>query len=195
MQPRDADEPLSAEHMQQLAEANDRLGKLKPACVLAGFNGWTCAVFAVLCVPFALFSITAGVLTVGLGAVAWNEFRGRKLLKQFDLCGPRLLGWNQIGFLALLIGYASWQIFRSLTGPSPYESYVQANAELESMLGPIGELHVIISLAIYGGLIVGSIIFQGLNALYYFTRARHIRTHLAQTAGWIVRVQRHSTAA
>jgi hypothetical protein len=129
------------------------------------------------------------VVGVGLALVAWNEFRGRKLLCRFDCSGPRVLGWNQIGLMALLMGYGLWGIYTALTGPNPYADQMQAMSELQMMLGPIEELHTTLTLAVYGGVIVFSIIFQGLNALYYFTRLGHLETYLDQTPSWIVDLQ------
>ncbi len=49
--------------------------------------------------------------------------------------------------------------------------------ELESVTGSIGDLQTTLTLAVYGGLIIGTIIFQGLNALYYFTRTKHVQAY------------------
>jgi len=37
---------------------------------------------------------------------------------------------------------------------------------------------------------VVTVVFQGLNSLYYFTRGRVLRGYLAQTPAWVVDVQR-----
>ena len=143
------------------------------AAKVAGFNGWALGGFAALSLLSGLSSMT--VLTVGLGLaiVAWNEFRGRKMLRRFDPRGPRLLGRNQLGLMALLVGYGLWGIYMGLTGTTELTALLK---ELEPVFGPIGHLQRSLTLAVYGGVILLSIIFQGLNALYYFTRAEHVQT-------------------
>ena len=60
------------------------------------------------------------------------------------------------------------------------------------MLGPMSELQWQLTLAIYGAVIVGAIVFQGLNAVYYFTRAKHLSAYLDETPDWVVDVQRRT---
>ncbi len=143
------------------------------AAKVARFNGWTIGGFAALGLLSGLSSMT--VLTVGLGLaiVAWNELRGRKMLLRFDPRGPRLLGRNQLGLMALVVGYSLWSVYIGLTGTTELNALLK---ELEPLFGPIGHLHRSLTLAVYGGVILLSIIFQGLNALYYFSRADHVQT-------------------
>jgi hypothetical protein len=182
------EEPISPQQRQELAEANRRARKaLKPAKV-AAFNGWITATIAVMALPFALFSASSLIVEVGLAVVAYNEFRGRDLIRQFDSSGLRMLGFNQLGFLSLLIGYSLWSMYLAVAGPSPLEAY----AELESSLGPLGDLVTTITLAVYGCVIFFSLIFQGLNAAYYFRCEKHLAAYLDQTPAWIVDLQRCS---
>ena len=51
-----------------------------------------------------------------------------------------------------------------------------------------------VTVAVYGGVIVGSLIVQGLTALYYFTRAGLIRKFLLQTPPWAIDILRIATA-
>ena len=133
---------------------------------------------SVLCLPFALFSVTALVMCLALAVVAYNEFRGRKLLDGFEPSGPRTLGWNQLLLMGVLIGYSVWNIYLAETGPSPYAEQVEATPELGSMLGSIDDLYKTVTLTVYGSLIAASLIFQGLNALYYFSRQKHLQSFL-----------------
>jgi hypothetical protein len=184
--------PLSPEHQQSLLDANHRAQKILQAAKVATFNGWTTGFFAALSLIGGLFSITSLCLGVGLSVVARNEFRGRNLLRRFDPRGPRLLGWNQVGFIGLLIAYSLWSIYTSLTGANPYDEYIAQNPELASMLGSFSHLNDTITLAVYGGVIVLSVIFQGLNAIYYFKRGKLLREYLSLTPAWIVDLQRRS---
>jgi len=185
-----ADEPISHEQLRELTEANGRARKVRRAVKVATFNGWSIGLFAVLSLPFALFSVTSLVMCLALALVAYNEFRGRKLLDRFEPHGPRALGWNQLVLMGVLIGYSVWNIYLAETSPSSYAEQIESTPELGSMLGWVDDLHKTVTLAVYGSLIVASLIFQGLNALYYFTREKHLQSFLKQTPAWVVDLQR-----
>lgn len=172
--------------MRELAEASRRGRKVFNAAKVAAFNGWACAILAALALPFALTSIPALVGGLGLATVAWNEFRGRKMLLRFDPRGPRLLGWNQIGLLGLIVAYCAWRIYDGLTGPSLADQH----PDLKMVLGSVASLERALTLGIYGSAIVLSALAQGLTARYYFSRAPHLRRYLGETAPWIVALQR-----
>ena len=187
-----AAKPISHEQRRELTEANRRARKVRQAAKVATFNGWSIGIFAALSLPFALFSITALVMCLALALVAYNEFRGRRLLDRFEPQGPRALAWNQLVLMGVLIGYSLWNIYLAETGPGPYVEQVKATPELGSMLGSIDDLYRKVTLAVYGSLIVASLIFQGLNALYYFTRQKHLQNFLNQTPAWVVDIMRRS---
>ena len=48
--------------------------------------------------------------------------------------------------------------------------------------------------SIYGGLIAGTLVFQGLNSFYYFTRRKHLEAYLIETPEWVVELQRRGVA-
>ena len=181
--------PLAPEHHEAIALADRRRRRIDRAAGVATFNGWTTAVFAALSVPFAFFSVTALVMGLALAAVAYQEFKGRRLLRQLDPKAPRLLGFNQLAFTAVLVLYSLWNIYKALTGPNPYAEHM-ANVEMATVLGPIDQMHKTITLAVYGTIIVLSVIFQGSTALYYFTRLAHLRAYLSETPDWILQLQR-----
>ncbi len=183
--------PLNNEQMSQIAEARRRRKRLDKAAAVAAFNGWTAAVFAVLALPFAPFSTTALVMALAMGAIAYHEFKGRRLFQQLSPKAPRLLGWNQIALAAVLVCYGLWNINAALTGPSPYAEHIAANDEVASILGPIDELHTLIAIVVYGSVIVLSIVFQGATAWYYFSRLKHLRAYVQETPDWVVELQKH----
>lgn len=187
--------PLDQQHMEELARANERAKKVMKAAKMAAFNCWGVAIFAGLSLLFSLSSLKGLLVGVGMAVVAWNEFRGGRMVRRFDLRGPVLLGWNQVGFAVLLVAYSSWSIWDTLATPNPYLAEMQANPAAASTLGSIGELYTTLTVAVYGGLIVLSIIFQGLTAVYYFTRSRHMRAYLEQTPDWVVRIQRATSGS
>lgn len=189
--------PLAAEHHRELAVANERSKKIRKAAGVAAFNGWVTGIFAVTSAPFAPFSIAGFLVTVGLGIVAYNEFQGRKRLLRFDDSAPTLLGWNQVGFLAMIIVYCLWMMFAGLTGEGPFAAEVAAKPELAEVLDSVDgldQIYKLIVLAVYGSVIVLSVIFQGWNAYYYFSRRKHVEAYVHETPSWVIDVQRATAA-
>ena len=179
--------PLSPEQQRQLAEASQRARKIMGAARMAAFNGWTIGSIAAVSVLFGLFSRTALVMGIAMGFVAWNEFRGRALLRSFDPEGARLLGKNQVGLLVVIVIYCLWSIYITTTGGNP------EMAEIEAMIGDISDLVTELTVMVYGIVIVVSVVFQGLNARYYFARQRLIREYVQHTPDWVVKLQRSSS--
>jgi hypothetical protein len=163
---------------------------------VAAFNGWVVGIFAALSAPFALFSMAGFVVTIGLALIAYNEFRGRKRLLQFDPTSSALLGWNQVALLTLILGYCLWMLFTGLTGAAPFAAEIEANPEIAAALGSLDEfdhLYKVLVVVVYGTVIVLSAIYQGLNALYYFTRGKHVVTYVQETPDWVLEVHRVTT--
>ena len=192
-----SDGPLTPEHHRELALAGERAKRIRRAAGVAGFNGWVTGVLAALSVPFGLFSVAGFLVTLGLTAIAYNEFRGRKRLLEFDPAAPALLGWNQVGLLALIVVYCLWMLHGELTGADALSAQIGATPELAGALGPlqIEALCKGLVFAVYGSVIVLSAIFQGLNAWYYFTRRKHVEAYLRETPKWVVDLQRTTTPA
>ena len=186
------DGPLTPEHHHELVLANERLKSIRRAASMAGLNGWVAALLAAVSAPFAPFGLVAALVTVGLAVVAYNEFRGRKRLLAFDPSAPTLLGWNQVGLLAMIVAYCLWMLSVSLRGAGTLAAEMQATPELADALGglDVGGLYKRLAIGFYGAVIVLSAIFQGLNAVYYFSRRKHVDAYLRQTPQWVVDVQR-----
>lgn len=193
-----SDEPLAggsftAEHRRELALARERAKAIHRAARVAAFNGWATAAVAALSAPFALFSVVGFLMTVALSAVACNELRGRKRLLEFDPSAATLLGWNQLGLLTMIVVYCLWMIATSLAGTSALAAELNGYAELEAVLGSTSEftaLYQQLVIVLYGSVIALSAVFQGLNALYYFTRRKHVAAYVAETPEWIRDLQR-----
>lgn len=184
--------PISPEALQQLELAHQRARKIRRAVQVALFNGWTIGFFAALSLLSGIFSLTGFVLGVALAIVSYNEFKGAKLFRRLDLRAPRRLGWNQLGLCGVLIVYSLWCIYSALTGPNPYEAALPAGGQAVPILNSIAQMQTTITLGVYGSLIIGSIIFQGTTAWYYFTRARHIQAYIEQTPQWVIDLQQAS---
>jgi hypothetical protein len=121
---------------------------------------------------------------------AFNSFRGARRLKHLDLSAPRLLALNQLALAASLIAYAASQLWSASHGHSALASAAANDPALASALAPFQSLELTITLAVYGGLIAATIVAQGLTGVYYATRQKHMADYLAQTAPWIIAMQK-----
>jgi hypothetical protein len=195
-------DPLSMEHRRELSAARDRSHVIRKAARVANFNGWTTALIAALSAPFSIFSPVGLALTVGLAIVAFNEFRGRKRLLNFDPSGATLLGWNQTGFLAMIIAYCLWSMFTGIgtDGGLPPEL---RTPDMDALLGQSGGLGELLdpkfvdqlTIYFYSGVIALSALFQGGTALYYFSRRRLVEEFVAETPTWVRDVQTNTLPA
>jgi hypothetical protein len=180
--------PLSATHHEQLAAARVRAKPIRKAARVASFNGWTTAAIAGLSLPFALFDHSGAVLTLGMAIIAFNEFRGRKMLLNFEPGAATLLGWNQLGLLAMIVVYSLWSLYGSWSDAGALSAELKGYADLDSVLGDAGGFDGLfkqVSIAFYGGIIALSTVFQGGNAWYYFSRRRHLESFIATTPQWV----------
>lgn len=176
---------LSAEQRQALEDARVRAGKVVGAAKVAAFNGWSIGAFAVLTILFGLTNPVVLILGVGMGVVARNEFRGRDGIRRFEPEAARKLGKNQVGLMSLIIAYCIWSIARGATAvPDP------ELAQLQELTGVGTDLVRQLTVLVYVAVIAVTVIFQGLNARYYFKRAGMIEAYLAQTPPWVVDLQR-----
>ncbi len=190
--------PLTPEHRHELTLAQERARPIRRAARVASFNAWATGILAALSAPFALFSVTGLLVTVGLAAVAYNEFRGRRHLLAFDPAGANILGWNQLGLLTMIIVYCLWMIYTGLTGADSFATELRAIPDFEAALGSpdqFGDLYRVMVFAVYGTVIVLSLVFQGLNALYYFTRRKYVEAYVRETPPWVVDLQRTTPSA
>ena len=188
--PRDG--PLSAEHRREVTLASERSKSIRNAARVAAFNGWTTAAVAALSAPFALLSRSGLLVFAALSVVAFNEFRGRNRLLRFDPPAATFLGWNQIGLLAIVVAYCLWAIYSNLSATSAAGAELQAYSELESALGSMSDIESLarqLVVAFYGSVIALSIVFQGINSLYYFTLRKHAEAYVANTPEWIRELQ------
>ncbi len=184
--------PLSERHYQALRDAKTGRKKIDFAIGVATFNGWSVGLFAALSalvLPLS-FSFSGLMISIGLGVVAWNEFKGRAMLRLLDPQGARRLGFNQIGLGGVIVGYCVWSLLAALFGPDAYAQVIAENPELGQILGSTGGLYRLIAAAVYGGAIVLTIPYQALMAWYYFSRAGHITKYVQQTPAWVTEVHR-----
>lgn len=176
--------PLTPEQQKALQRAGERAGAFAGAARVAAFNGWSIGFFAAVTVLFGIFNLTALVLGVAMAVVARNELKGRARTLASDPAGPDLLWRNQIGFMALIIAYCLWSMYQMTSRPDPQM------AELTELLGgDLDELVRSLTLTVYGAVIAATVLFQGLNARYYFRRVALIEEYLSDTPDWVLELQ------
>lgn len=184
--------PLSDQHYQAVREAKARRKKIDVAIGVATFNGWSLGLFASLSGLMLIFSFSfiGLVISAGLGAVAFYEFKGRAMLRQLDVRGTHLLGYNQLALGVLIIGYCLWSLAAVMFGPSEYAEVIAQNPELEQMLGSTDDLFRFGAMIVYGMAIVLTIPYQALMGWFYFSRAKYVTLYVDQTPQWVTQMQR-----
>jgi hypothetical protein len=192
--------PLSSAQLLLVSEANQRARKIQRTAGIAAFNGWTIGFFAVASFFLTLlsFSIVGMAISIGLGVVAFNEFRGRTLIRQFAPNACSLLGWNQVGFTVLIVAYCGWNIAYAYFAPDAVGVAISEALAAYPELGDVGPeieeqisaLYLPLVLTLYGSVIVLSVLFQGGNALYYFARGRLLQQYLEETEPWVIEIQK-----
>jgi hypothetical protein len=185
-----AQSPLNPSHLAELQLADKRSRKIRRAATVATIDASLSAFFTALTALSAILSPSAILLAIPLGIVTFNSFRGAKRLRALDLTAPKFLALNQLALAAILITYASISIYLASRGSSGFSSAVNSEPTLAPMLANIQQLYWIISLAIYGSLIVGTILAQGLAALYYLSRKKHLQEYINATPPWILQLQK-----
>jgi hypothetical protein len=181
---------LTPEQERELREATERSGSFLGAARIATFNAWTVGFFAAVSLLFGLFSLPSLLVGLGLAVVARNELVGGRRTRAFDVSGLELLWRNQIGFMLLIVVYCIWSMYRAVSVPDP------EMAELTDLLGgETGELVQSLTLTVYAAVIVATVLFQGLNARYYYIRIPRMRSFLHTTPTWVLDLRRSGLLA
>jgi hypothetical protein len=150
--------------------------KLRIAAGMALANALMLGCFAVLSLAFELPGIS--LIGLALAALAWNEWRGRALLRAADPRSPRVLAQNQLFQCLVFVVYCAHGAYQAWTGPSPLDAVLGAQPELAQALdgGELGagldeltEWARRVAMAVYGAVAVGSLVVQGLAARYYLS--------------------------
>ncbi len=181
--------PLSSQQIAELNVARTRARKIRRAAGVASFSGWSMVVFAGLTLLGALFgSVQAIVVGGALGLVGWNELRGATMLRRFDERAPRLLGFNQIALGVLIVAYSAWSLWSGLHS-TPLASLGGSTGDPE-MDAMVSDLARVITISLYSTLAVVGVVVPGLTALYYFSRAKLLRSFESQTPAWVMQAMR-----
>lgn len=184
--------PLTSDHFAALADARVRARKVFRAASIATAGGWTTAIFAALALVVALLSLFLGAadpasiaLGAGMGGIAFNEFRGAALLRRFDVRAPKRLALGQLVFGAMICAYAGWSIAAAFRATPVVETTDPQVAEMLAEMNLDG-ISRSITVAVYSAVSLMGLVVPGVTALYYQTRARHVRLFLAGTPAWAV---------
>ena len=177
---------LTREQLHAISQARRQGRKIRRAAGVAALSGWTMAVFAFITLLGGLFSLVSLILGVGLSIVSYYELRGAKRLRAFDDTAPIHLGFNQIALCAIIVLYCSWGMWQAVFSPSPYDSYLAAGGDTAELIKPIDDLNRAITSAFYAFILCVTVVIQGLGALYYFTRRRHVVAYLRNTPEWVI---------
>jgi hypothetical protein len=181
---------LTSAQVEELRVARLRLKRVRRAVNYALFDAWGVAIFAGLTILGSLLDPAGLPLGLGMAAIAFVEFRQAARLRRLEPDAAKILALNQLAFAGLLIGYACWRIYVTLTGPEAFAEEMQQNPMIADMLRPYAHLAKQLSLLVYGSLIAASIAVQGGTAVFYFTRAKHVRAAQRETPAWILALQR-----
>jgi hypothetical protein len=181
--------PLTPEHLLELERAKLRYKKIKRVIGVATCDAWLAAFFAGITLLSAILSPISLLLGAVLAFVAFNSFRGVRLLRQLDARAPRLLAMNQILLAGIIIVYSIICIWAARGGEGVFSSELTSDPAVAAQLGDYKHLAWIITLSVYASLIVGTIIAQGLTALYYSSRAKYLRAYVDETPRWVLDLQ------
>ena len=163
--------------------------KIRSAAFVAAFNAISIAACAMLSIQLALsmFSLVGLLIGAALGVFAYLEFRGRKRLLALDPNACSLLGWNQVAFMSLIVIYCAISLVFVYLHPEftmEYPKEFEGRVKREEW-----DLIVEVIFVPYWGtiwkityitVIVATVLAQGGNAIYYFTRRKHVLAHLAE---------------
>lgn len=186
-------EALTPEQLSEITHARHRYRKVRRAISVATFDAWTTAIFAAITLLGSLmgFSWSGILLGLGMSVVAFNSFRGMRLLEKADPAGARVLGRNQFLLAAVLLIYALWNLLLLKSGHYDLGVSKSMNAELQQAgYGSLINLGPLVYSAMYVGLAAFAILIQPLTALYYFSRRHCVEEYLQKTAPWVLQMQR-----
>ncbi|MBI1373862.1 MAG: hypothetical protein GC159_14155 [Phycisphaera sp.] len=180
--------PLSLAQQREIQLARRRVEKVAGAMKMANFNGYATLFFAICSLPFALNDVAGFLVAVALWGVALVELGHRPHIQRMDPVGLRRLGWNQVTFMALLVIYSVFNIILVETGNSGIGDELQSELGGYDLSGvDVDGLVRASTLAIYGTLIIVSVLFQGLwFARSYFKNARLAQEFHDETPEWVV---------
>ncbi len=141
---------------------------------MAAISGWSTAIIGALALPFGLVSWVSLVLGSVLVALGVNELLARGRLLRLVRSATTRLAINQVALGTTIIVYAAFMLYRGMTGQSEMQRAVASEPALADMSVDIIALEKTLTVAVYGTLIFGTLVFQGMNAWYYASRRKWV---------------------
>ncbi|MCX5688702.1 MAG: hypothetical protein NTV94_02735 [Planctomycetota bacterium] len=184
--------PLSDEHFRALSEARVRAKKVRRAAAVAVTSGWSMLFFAMLTLLGGLLGDMASlVMGLALAGLSVNELIGASMVRALNPAGARRLGFNQLVLGGLLVVYAGWSLWTNLQSPAMGELSDELAADPQ-MQAVVGQVSSMVTWVLYGGMAVFGLVVPGLTAVYYFSRARAIRSVIETTPEWVIEAMRRT---
>lgn len=183
---------MGREHLSTIAAAAKELRRVRRCERLAGTSGALTLAAGLLGLPFSLGSGVGVALCITLCVLGWREISLRKDLRELDPFGAARLARNQIALGLALAGYAAVQLVR---GPGSVPAL--QSGELAQIPELAATAEGVVRLAYYGiyvGLILGAILVQGSQSLYYARVGAALRRTYAHHPMWVMRVHRAAWA-
>lgn len=201
--------PLAEHHYLQIETCASRMKRVRKGASYASFSGSSTLMAGAIALPFSLGSGAMLALALALCALGYNELTLRRPLLRLQPGAARGLALNQVALGGVLIAYAVWQLSTggasgmfATAAPDPQlealladPAVAQSAPQLAGLTTKMDNLAQLISLAVYGGLIVFAVVFQGSAALFYLARGRQVRHVLRHTPMWIIELHRRGAFA
>jgi hypothetical protein len=166
------------------AEPTPQAKALKRVLTVSRLNGWSVAIFAGLCVLLTLamgdlLGSVIGLLAVTSGGM---EIRGNRKLRRRDPEGMKWLVRSQMFLLAVMLSYCA-----SRLGSFDSDSMMaNVTPEMEALLRESGieraDLVPLVHqafIALYGGVALTCLLYQGGLALFYRSKTRLVTEALS----------------
>jgi hypothetical protein len=177
---------LTPEQLTVIQQAEQRAKKIKQAVVVARIDGGLTAFFGIVGILSICLGWVGPVVGLFFFVLAFNSFRCAGKLAKFDVRAPGMLAMNQLYLAAVIIAYALYQLYAGLNGDAgslkELEQVGLSGAEIADMMRSITKI-------IYLSLIAGTVVAQGLTAMYYASRRKYVEAYRRETPPWIIDLQ------
>jgi hypothetical protein len=180
--------PPGPEHLHPIAAATRDLRRVRRCERIAGSSGTLTLAAGLLGLPFTLGSGIGMALCITLIVLGWREMALRSGLRELDplVCGR--LARNQIALGVALTAYAGVHLFR---GPGTIAALNSGElAQMPELAAAAEGVARLAHYGVYAGLILGAIVVQGAQSLYYAGVGRALRRAHARHPVWVLRVHR-----
>ena len=155
---------------------------LRRVALVSGLNGWTMVVFGLLCVV-ATLALGGGwwaLLAAGIGASGVMELVGRGKLKSGRPDAGRWLTFSQLWLLALIVLYGAYQlasfdaesVMKSVSSALDQQSLHEMGLDEAAAKDLVRKVYYTLYISVIG---VG-LLYQGGLCLYYWRKARKLRS-------------------